>query len=207
MSVIVGPIAEGRKELVGFQVGMRESAQSPLSGFAGEPLSVDGTRAAGRNRGSVPRDRTRDRGWRRCARVLEGSRRGLPRHVASVLRGQQDGERAEQCPQIHPACGRIRPARHPASRNPGRRRDGHGCPRRETGREMREGRDMPDQGSRGPGGVSHDGPAEHRDHLRTADPPSRACRHALPGNDRKRLRHRRTPDRPNQGRCRRSRRS
>ena len=43
MLVILGATPEGRKELIGFQVGLRESEQSPLSGFAGKPLPVNGT--------------------------------------------------------------------------------------------------------------------------------------------------------------------
>ena len=42
--VILGATPEGRKEIVGFHVGVRERAQSPLSGFAGKPLPVNGTR-------------------------------------------------------------------------------------------------------------------------------------------------------------------
>jgi len=34
-----------------------------------------------------------------------------------------------------------------------------------------------------------DFPADHRGHMRTTNPPSRACKHALSGNNRKRLRH------------------
>lgn len=54
MLVILGATPEGKKELVGFQVGVRESAQSPLSGFAGKPLPVDGTRTSGRHQGPRP---------------------------------------------------------------------------------------------------------------------------------------------------------
>jgi putative transposase len=43
MLVIIGATPEGKKELIGFQVGLRESAQSPLSWFASKPLSVNGT--------------------------------------------------------------------------------------------------------------------------------------------------------------------
>lgn len=43
MLVIIGATPEGKKELLGFQVGLRESAQSPLSWFASKPLSVNGT--------------------------------------------------------------------------------------------------------------------------------------------------------------------
>ena len=49
--VIIGAMPEGRKELPGFHVGVRESGQSLLSGFAGKPLPVDGTGIAYRYQG------------------------------------------------------------------------------------------------------------------------------------------------------------
>ncbi len=52
MLVIIGATPEGKKELLGFQVGVRESTQSPLSWFAGKPLPVNGTRVAGRFEGA-----------------------------------------------------------------------------------------------------------------------------------------------------------
>ncbi len=61
--VILGATPEGKKEVVGFQVGVRESAQSPLSGFAGKPLSVDGTRAARRHQSPWPCRPAGSRGW------------------------------------------------------------------------------------------------------------------------------------------------
>jgi putative transposase len=42
MLVIIGATPEGKKELLGFQVGLRESAQSPLSGIE-NALPVSGT--------------------------------------------------------------------------------------------------------------------------------------------------------------------
>jgi transposase-like protein len=45
MLVIIGATPEGKKELIGFQVGLRESAQSPLSASfpAEKSLPVSGT--------------------------------------------------------------------------------------------------------------------------------------------------------------------
>ncbi len=34
---LIGATPKGKKELIGFRSGMREDAQSPLSGFAGKP--------------------------------------------------------------------------------------------------------------------------------------------------------------------------
>ena len=66
MLVMIGATPEGRKELVGFQVGVRESAQS------WRELLVDL-----RSRGlSVPPDA---RSRRRRPRVLEGDGGGFPR--------------------------------------------------------------------------------------------------------------------------------
>jgi len=45
----------------------------------------------------------------------------------------------------------------------------------------------------------YDFPAEHWIHLRTSNPPSRACEHALPGNNRKRVCHRPSQNGQNQG--------
>ena len=47
--VIVGADEYGRKELLAMTDGFRESTESPLSGFAGKPLPVDGTRGAPRS--------------------------------------------------------------------------------------------------------------------------------------------------------------
>ena len=62
--VIIGATPEGKKELVGLTDGVRESAQS------WKELLLDLKR-----RGLD--DRARTRGRRRCARLLEGDRRGV----------------------------------------------------------------------------------------------------------------------------------
>ena len=46
MLVIIGADEWGNKDVLGLVDGFRESTQSPLSGFAGKPLPVNGTRAA-----------------------------------------------------------------------------------------------------------------------------------------------------------------
>jgi hypothetical protein len=45
----------------------------------------------------------------------------------------------------------------------------------------------------------YDFPAEHWKHIRTSNPPSRACRHALLGNNRKHIRRRPAPSQADQG--------
>ena len=60
MLVLIGATPEGKKELVGFQVGVREGAQSWR-----ELLD--------RGEAARTRDRARDRGRRRRARLLEGA--------------------------------------------------------------------------------------------------------------------------------------
>ena len=72
MLVMIGATPEGKKELLGFQVGVRESAQS------WHELLVD-LKARGLA------DRSRTGGRRRRAGLLEGARRGLPRDTPSAL--------------------------------------------------------------------------------------------------------------------------
>ena len=74
-------------------------------------------RAAGRSQGAGSRRRASDRGRRRRSRLLEGARRGLPRHRSPALLGAQGGQRAEQGAEIHGADGEVRPARHLAGRD------------------------------------------------------------------------------------------
>ena len=72
--VIIGATPEGRKELLGFHVGVRESAQSPLSGFACKPLPGSGTGIAYRYQGSWTGYRPRGCCGGRGSWVLEGGR-------------------------------------------------------------------------------------------------------------------------------------
>ena len=75
--VIIGATPEGRKELLGFTDGARESAQD------WRELLLDL-----QNRGLVGRARTRRRRW--CAWLLEGARRDMADHTRATLLGAQD---------------------------------------------------------------------------------------------------------------------
>ena len=72
MLVMIGATPEGKKELLGFQVGVRESSQS------WHELLID-LKARGLA------DRSRTGGRRRRPGVLEGARRGLSRDTPSAL--------------------------------------------------------------------------------------------------------------------------
>ena len=135
MLVLIGATPEGKKELIGFQTGMRESVQS------WKELLVDlkATRLVGRARG-------RRRRWR--ARLLESSRRGLPFDASPTLLAAQDVERSRQVSEIRSAQCAQTPARNLAGAGPGDGGDGDCGIRREIRAEIRQGRRMPDQGSR-----------------------------------------------------------
>ena len=81
--VIIGATPEGRKELLGFTDGARESAQD------WRELLLDL-----KNRGLVGRARTRRR--RRRAWLLEGARRAVADHTRATLLGAQDRQRPQQ---------------------------------------------------------------------------------------------------------------
>ena len=84
MLVLIGATPEGKKELVGFQTGVREKRQS------WRELLIDI-----KQRGL--RDRAGPRGWRRRARLLEGDRKRSSRAPGtSAVGGSQDRQRAEQ---------------------------------------------------------------------------------------------------------------
>lgn len=83
--VLIGATPEGRKELVGFTDGARESAQD------WRDLLLDLKR---RGLGVPPRLTIADR--RRRARVLEGRRRGLAENARAALLGTQDRQRDRQ---------------------------------------------------------------------------------------------------------------
>ena len=110
MLVILGATPEGKKELVGFQVGMRESAQSwrellvdiKARGLAVPPEIAVGDGAMGF--------------WKALDEVFPGTRhqRCCPLGDASIacrVTGLQDRQRAEQVPEIDAADGEGRPAR------------------------------------------------------------------------------------------------
>jgi putative transposase len=97
MLVLIGAMPEGKKELIGFQTGMRESAQSWK-----ELLRFEGARL-------VDRAGSRRRRWR--ARLLESSRRDVPGNASSTMLAAQDVERARQVSEIRSAQCTQRPAR------------------------------------------------------------------------------------------------
>src|SRR4051794_27743533 len=114
MLVMIGATPEGAKELVGFQVGVRESAQSwrellievKRRGLTIAPEIAVGDGALGF--------------WK----ALEED---LSRHSPSTLLGAQNYQRAEQGPPRRPSDYEGRPARDPRRRNPlgGGGRDRH----------------------------------------------------------------------------------
>jgi hypothetical protein len=95
MLVILGATPEGKKELVGFQVGLRESAQSwreLLVDIKARGLAVPPEIAVGPSRDMSSGHALPGNGWGHG--VLEGARRGLPRHAPSKMLGPQDRQLA-----------------------------------------------------------------------------------------------------------------
>jgi len=87
MLVIIGATPEGKKELTGFQVGLRESAQSwheLLTGIKARGLSIAPRIAVGPSRG-LPCKPLPGNGWGHG--VLERAGQGVSRHEASTLPG------------------------------------------------------------------------------------------------------------------------
>ena len=81
MLVLIGATPEGKKELLGFRTGMRESAQSwkeLLVDLKARGLSMAPEIAVGDARPGV----------------LEGSRRGVPVDAPSAMLAAQDAERS-----------------------------------------------------------------------------------------------------------------
>ena len=137
MLVILGATPEGKKELVGFQVGVRESAQS------WRELLVD-IKARGLK---VPPEIAVGDG---AMGFWKAARRGVSRHASSAVLGPQDRQCPEQVPEIHAAHGEDRPARDLAGRDPRRSGNRNGHLLGEIRGEIRKGvGHVPDQGSRG----------------------------------------------------------
>ena len=132
MLVLIGATPEGRKELVGFQVGVRESAQS------WRELLV-------RREAPRPRRRADDRGRRRRARLLEGRRRGLPRHPTSAMLAAQDGEPPQQGAEVGAGRHEDRHPRDLDGADASGGRGGHRGLRREVRNEISEGGRVPHQ--------------------------------------------------------------
>jgi hypothetical protein len=156
MLVLIGATPDGKKELAGFHVGVRESAQS------WRELLVD-------LKGAGPRNRARDRGRRRGARVLEGTRGDLSVHAPPALKASQGGQCPEQGAEVGPALDEDRSRRYPrrpdkasaeaavavfiekyAAKYP----EAAGCLTKDTDALL----------------AFFDFPAEHWDHLRTPNP-------------------------------------
>ena len=175
MLVMIGATPEGKKELLGFQVGVRESAQS------WHELLID-LKARGLA------DRARTGGRRRRPGLLEGARRGLPRDTPSALLVSQNRQRSQQGGEIHPARGQAGPAGDLDGAGPQGGGAGLRCLREEVRRQVFRGCRVPDQGPRRPAGLLQF--------------PCRALGpRANHKPDRERVRHGPAPDGPRQGRA------
>ena len=157
MLVLIGATPEGKKELLGFQVGMRESAQSwreLLVDLKARGLTLASELATGDGALGF---------WKALDEVS-------PTIAASALHGAQNGQRARQAAQVRPARGEVGPPR-----TSGRRRT--------VPRPRRRSRPLPK--STAPNTTRavtclvkdrdalltfSDFPAEHWDHLRTSNP-------------------------------------
>ena len=87
MLVLMGATPEGRKELIGFQTGMRESGQSwkeLLVDLKARGLSIAPEVAIGDG----------------ALGFLEGPRRGVPYHPSPTMLAAQDIERTRQVPEV-----------------------------------------------------------------------------------------------------------
>ena len=133
MLVLIGATPEGRKELVGFQVGIRESAQSwrellvdlKARGLAVAPEIAVGDGALGF--------------WKALDEVWPTAR--PPAVLAS-----QDSQHPQQGAEIRPARDESRSARGPRRADTGRRCRGDRHLRPEIRGEIPPGGRMPDQG-------------------------------------------------------------
>ena len=185
MLVLIGATPEGKKELLGFQVGVRESAQSwrellvdlKARGLAIAPELATAVR---------PKLRSHLRGRR--ARLLEGARGGIADDTAPALHSPQDGQRIGQATPIGPARRQARPARDLGGAGS---RDGGGGGRDvrpEVWGQVREGGHLLGEGPRCPADV-----------LRLP------CRALGPSTyvqpDRERVRHGEAPHRAHEGRA------
>ncbi|MGH1575554.1 IS256 family transposase (plasmid) [Methylobacterium sp. P31] len=156
MLVLIGATPEGKKELVGFQVGVRESAQSwreLLVDVKRRGLSIAAEIAVGDGALGF---------WRALDEVFPGTA-----HQRCWV--PQGGRRPRQGAQVHPAGDEGGPARDPRRADPGGGRGGAGGLRRE----------IRDQVPRAAACLTkdrealltfYDFPAEHWDHLRSSNP-------------------------------------
>jgi putative transposase len=133
MLMLMGATPEGKKELIGFQTGMRECSK------------LEGT--ARRFEGARPVGGAASGHWRWRARLLESSRRGVPDDAPSAMLAAQDIERSRQVPEVDATQRAQGPARDMAVAGPGCGGGGDDDIRREIRAQIRQGRRMPDQGS------------------------------------------------------------
>src|SRR6202042_1730406 len=105
-------------------------------------------RTARRFEGARPVGRTASRHWRWRARVLESPRGGVPDDASSALLAAQDIERSRQVPEVDATQRAQEPARDMAVAGPRRGASGDDAIRRQIRAQIRQGRRMPNQGSR-----------------------------------------------------------
>lgn len=175
MLVIIGATPEGRKELVGFQVGMRESTQS------WRELLVD---LKARGLGIAPELATGDGAlgfWKALEEVSPTTR-----HQRCTV--HKDRQRAGQAAQVRPADRQGRPARGLDGSRPCDGGGGNHGLRREVWGQIRESRHLPGQGLR-----------RALDLLRLSGRALGPPAHIQP--DRERVRYCPSPHRPDQGRA------
>jgi transposase-like protein len=164
MLVIVGATPEGRKELVGFHVGVRESAQSwreLLVDLKARGLSIAPEIAVGDGAMGF---------WKALEEIFPSTRHqrcwvhklanSLPR---TPIRG------AEQGSEVGAAGDEGRPARGSQRTRPGERRSRHRGLRREVHCQVSQGSRVSTK-DRGTLLTFFDFPAEHWDHLGTSNP-------------------------------------
>ena len=153
MLVLIGATPEGQKELVGFQVGMRESAQSWRELLVDLKARLDAAPEIAVGDGALGF-------WKALEEVFPSTRHqrcwvhktvNVLNKVPNSMARDQDGPERN-----HPA---------PTGRRPSAR----STPSAEIRGEVREGRRLPGQGPRR-AAAFYDFPAEHWDHLRTSNP-------------------------------------
>ena len=139
MLVLIGATPEGKKELIGFQTGMRESAQSwkellvdlKARGLAVAPQAAIGDGALGF--------------WKALDEAFDDA--------SSAMLAAQDTQRARQAPEVDATQRAQGSARDLAVAEPGRGGSGDDDIRREIRAQIRQGHRMPDQGSSDPADV------------------------------------------------------
>src|SRR4051794_21116902 len=137
MLVLIGATHEGKKELVGFQVGVRESVPGFARASRGSRERPKLARTAGRGEAARAGHRARDRSWRRGARLLASARRTLSWHAPSALLAAQDRQRSQQGAEIGPEGDEGGSARDPWCAHPRGSRGGHGRLCREVWEQVR----------------------------------------------------------------------